>query len=212
MTAPQTYESGAIDTVFNGTITGNQLVVNSIASGPGIIAVDSNNLNQLYGGTVPFGGSTYLAAAADATHFTLNNSPGNQTASFSTGNLSSATALVVINSNWATWANNHGVKIARGYEGCYSPDYGVSTATDLLKAHSRWAPSLSSGYQKVYDDFLGRGASSFPSGFTTKRPSLFLFVGGYPSGNVWQTLEDIYISTLPTAQQPPGWTKSSTYN
>lgn len=214
MTAPVTFLNSGPDTVINGTITGNQLVVNSITSGDAI----NVGLN-IYGGTIAFGSSVSISAMVNSTTFTLNSSPGNQTASFSIGRIFSLTGCAFLYQGWANWASLHNVVRMTGYEGGYSPDYipgGDSassvTAANLLRAASRWAPNMATYTKTNYDNFLGKGTVSFPVGFVAEFPSMFLATGGYPSGNVWQTLEDIYISQLSSSLQPGQWTESIAYH
>jgi hypothetical protein len=192
LTAPLKQVDSLIDTVFNGTITGSSLVVNSIVSGntvPKGLAI--------YGGTIAYGSGCYIIGGTYP-NYTLNQSPGNQTANFSVGIEFSLTGSAFMNLNWATWANsNFSIKKITAYEGGYSVDMGVlGTAFDLMSERSKSAPNLQTYTKTNYDNFRGVGTVTFPSGVIGEFPSAFAMTGPYPIGSGWSVLDDIYQTAV----------------
>ena len=123
--------------------------------------------------------------------------------------------VAVYYSNWGIWANGFGIKKMCGYEGGYSPDYAGptdgSTSLDMLRAAGKYEGAVGTALTTTYNDFVGTGTVSYPSGFTADFPSCFQLSGdirkaGY-SQNVWSVLENIYQTP-----DPPQWTAIKAFN
>jgi hypothetical protein len=207
LSAAQSWLNSLTDTVFNGTISGSNLTVNSIVSGDTIGTSLFNEL-LIYGGTIAWGTNVFITGGTFP-NYTLNTSPGNQTANFSIGLVFSATGVAHLYQAWATWANtNFGIKIIAGYEGGYSNDFGsLGSAVDLMTGWSKQLSSLQTITKQNFDNFRGLGALAYPSGVTGEFPSVFNTTGQWPISDAWSVLNDIYQS--PT---PPQWNAITAYH
>jgi hypothetical protein len=190
LTAPTKMADSLIDTVVNATITGANFVVNSIVSGNTFY---TNSAASVSGGTIAFCSGVYITGGTYP-NFTLNTSPGNQTATFKIGVTFSATGTPQLWLLWATWAKtNFGINKITGYEGGYSVDYGPhGVAADLLSARSKQTPSMQGYTSTVYDNVRGVGTITYPSGVSGEFPSAFAMTAPYPVGSGWSVLDDIY--------------------
>ncbi|MCG2673212.1 hypothetical protein ACFPFP_40850 [Bradyrhizobium sp. GCM10023182] len=105
--------------------------------------------------------------------------------------------VALMHANWKVWALSFGIKHMCGYEGGYSPDYTSrgTSAVDLLRSASKWAPSVSNLTTINYNNFVGLTDANFVAEF----PSCFQLSGRAPSNNAWALLETIYASA------PPQW-------
>ena len=187
LTAPLAIADSLHDTIVNATITGANFVVNSLVSGTTVPTGI-----KVCGGTIARNSGVYITGGTYP-NYTLNSSPGNQTASFSIG-LFSIENTADIYLKWATWANtNFGIKKITAYEGGYSNDYGpMGTAFDLTSQHSKRAPNLQTYTTQNYDNFRGIGSISYPVGVTAEFPSAYLVTGAYGASSAWSVLDDIY--------------------
>lgn len=205
-TTGDTYVESAKDWYGTGSINGSALTLSATTSGD----EPSAGSGSLFvsGGSIPYG--TYnncIISGGSYPNYTLDGSPGNQVdVSLRIGNFSSLDGCSNLYQNAAAYANNHGIKKVAGYEGCYSPDYSGQFAADSLKAFSRWSHYITSYTKENYDNFFNAAINAGLSGMTMEFPSLFLATGIYPTGGVWQTLEDIYANP-----QPPQWTETVAY-
>ena len=196
MTAPVAEVTALVDTVVNATITGTNFVVNSIVSGNTV----GQGLN-VYGGTIAFtdGIAILNPGGGNFPNFTLNQSPGNQTANFNVGIQFSFSGAAQLYLNWATWVfDNFGVKIITGYEGNYSDDFGVPNNNhNTMTAMSKQAPALQAIVKNNLDNLRGIGSISYPAGVTGEFPAMFQFTGDWPINNAWSMWNDIYQSPVP---------------
>src|SRR5262249_49070451 len=99
--------------------------------------------------------------------------------------------------NIKAWAAGFGVNKMTAYEGGYSPDFtgGGVSQVDILRFAGKLVTSSPGnatglqGYTKInYDNFIAAGGEF---------PSMYIFTGIYPSGNVWSVFEDIYQPNPP---------------
>jgi hypothetical protein len=138
------------------------------------------------------GNPAVQASLASAYASTVNSGTGSFTLS----------QVAILYGNWKAWAMGFQITKMCGYEGGYSPDYSGGP-TDLLRAASKLAPSLSGFATMNYNNFVGLSGANFIAEF----PACFQLSGTAPSTNAWSVLEDVY-----QAPNPPQWNAIIAFN